>query len=77
MFVRQKKNKSSVVCIQVINKSYVRYKFLKTIVSSDLVQIDKLIEEVQNYIKEIKKLNEFDFSNSNEFTQNILENIRY
>ena len=77
MFVRQKKNKSGVVSIQVIDKSSGRYKLLRTIgSSSDLVQIDKLIEEARNYIKEIKKLNEFDFSNSNEFIQNILENIR-
>ncbi|MFN7674963.1 hypothetical protein [Flavobacterium sp.] len=62
MFVRQKKNKSGVVSIQVIDKSSGRYKLLRTIgSSSDLVQIDKLIEEARNYIKEIKKLNEFDF----------------
>lgn len=77
MFVRQKKNKSGVVSIQVIDKSSGRYKLLKTIgSSSDRIQIDKLIEEARNYIKEIKKLNEFDFSNSNQFIQNILENIR-
>jgi hypothetical protein len=51
MFVRQKKNKSGVVSIQVIDKSSGRYKLLRTIgSSSDLVQIDKLIEEARNYI---------------------------
>lgn len=76
MFVRQKKNKSGVVSIQVIDKSFGKYKVLKTIGSStDLIQIDKLIAEARNYIKEIKRLNEFDFSNSNQLIQNVLENI--
>jgi transposase len=76
MFVRQKKNKSGVVSIQVIDKSSGKYKVLKTIGSStDLIQIDKLIAEARNYIKEIKRLNEFDFSNSNQLIQNVLENI--
>ena len=49
---------------------------LKTIGSSiDLIQIDKLVSEARNYIKEIKRLNEFDFSNSNQLIQNVLENI--
>jgi hypothetical protein len=46
MFVRQKKNKSGVVSIQVIDKSSSSYKVLKTIsISSNRVQIDKLFEE--------------------------------
>lgn len=76
MFIRQKKNKSGVISIQVIDKSSGKYKLLKTIgSSSELNQIDKLVLEAQNYIKEIKKLNEFDFSNSNQIIQNVLENI--
>lgn len=76
MFIRQKKNKSGVISIQVIDKSSGKYKLLKTIgSSSELNQIDKLLLEAQNYIKEIKKLNEFDFSNSNQLIQNVLENI--
>lgn len=76
MFIRQKKNKSEVISIQVIDKSSGKYKLLKTIgSSSELNQIDKLVLEAQNYIKEIKKLNEFDFSNSNQIIQNVLENI--
>jgi hypothetical protein len=67
MFIRQNKNKSEVISIQVIDKSSGKYKLLKTIgSSSELNQIDKLVLEAQNYIKEIKKLNEFDFSNSNQ-----------
>ena len=76
MFIRQKKNKSGVISIQVIDKSSGKYKLLKTIgSSSELNQIGKLLLEAQNYIKEIKKLNEFDFSNSNQLIQNVLENI--
>jgi hypothetical protein len=59
MFVRQKKNKSGVLSIQVIDKSPSSYKVLKTIgISSNRVQIDKLIEEARNFFKEIKKLRE-------------------
>lgn len=76
MFIRQKKNKSGVISIQVIDKSFGKYKLLKTIgSSSELNQIDKLLLEAQNYIKEIKRLGEFDFSNSNQLIQNVLENI--
>ena len=76
MFIRQKKNKSGVISIQVIDKSSGKYKLLKTIGnSSELNQIDKLLLEAQNYIKEIKRLGEFDFSNSNQLIQNVLENI--
>lgn len=76
MFIRQNKNKSEVISIQVIDKSSGKYKLLKTIgSSSELNQIDKLVLEAQNYIKEIKRLNEFDFSNSNQLIQNVLENI--
>lgn len=76
MFVRQKKNKSGVVSIQVIDKSSGKYKLLKTIGSSnDLKEIEKFVTEARNYIKEIQNLNEFDFSNSNQLIQHVLENI--
>jgi hypothetical protein len=55
MFVRKQKNKSGVVSIQVIYKSSGNYKLLKTIgISSNRVQIDKLIEEARNLIKKLK-----------------------
>lgn len=76
MFVRQKKNKSGVVSIQVIDKSSGKYKLLKTIGSSNnLKEIEKFVAEARNYIKETQKLNEFDFSNSNQLIQHVLENI--
>lgn len=56
MFVRQKKNKSGVISIQVIDKSSGKYKLHKTIGSSnDLLEIEKFVAEACNYIKEIKK----------------------
>lgn len=76
MFVRQKKNKSGVVSIQVIDKSSGKYKLLKTIGSSnDFSEIEEFVVEARYYIKETQKLNEFDFSNSNQLIQNVLENI--
>lgn len=76
MFVRQKKNKSGVVSVQVIDKSSGKYKLLKTIGSSnDSSEIEKFVVEARNFIKETQKLNEFDFSNSNQLIQNVLKNI--
>lgn len=76
MFVRQKKNTSGVVSVQVIDKSSGKYKVLKTIGSSNnFNEIEKLVAKARNYIKEAQKLNEFDFSNSNQFIQHVLENI--
>ncbi|NJM80231.1 MAG: hypothetical protein HC854_12560 [Flavobacterium sp.] len=48
MFVRQKKNKSGVVSVQVIDKSSGKYKLLKTIGSSnDSSEIEKFVVEAQ------------------------------
>lgn len=76
MFVRQKKNKSGVVSVQVIDKSSGRYKVFKTIGSSkSQVEIDKLNLEAKRFIKLHVGSQELDFSNSNQLIQTILNNI--
>jgi transposase len=62
MFVRQKKNKSGVISVQVIDKSSGRYKVKRTIgSSSDSHQIDKLVKEGELYIVQQKGQASFDF----------------
>lgn len=76
MFVRQKKNKSGIVSIQVIDKSSGSYKVLKTIgSSSSLPEINLLLTKARDYIKRITGVQEFDFSNTNQNIQAALENI--
>lgn len=76
MFVRQKKNKSGIVSIQIIDKSSGSYKLLKTIgSSSSLPEINLLLTKARDYIKRITGAQEFDFSNTNQNILAALENI--
>lgn len=76
MFVRQKKNKSGVISIQVIDKSSGKYKVLKTIGSSSIAsEIEVLISKAQDFIKNYTGLQELDFSNTDEMIQTLLNNI--
>ena len=52
VFVRKKKNKSGVVSIQIIDKSYRKYRVLKTIgSSSDADEIEKFYLQAKKWIK--------------------------
>lgn len=76
MFIRQKKNKSGVVSIQVIDKSSCKYKVKKTMgSSSDPIEIERLMSSARDYLKESEGSQEFDFSNSNDLVSSILNNI--
>ena len=62
MFVRQKKNKSGLISIQVIDKSSGKYKVAKTIGSSnDKSIINQLLDEATLWIKKYKGTIELDF----------------
>jgi transposase len=77
MFIRQKKNKSGVISIQVIDKSSVRYKVLKTIgSSSDNLKITELITEAEIWIKKHCGLLEIDFSQADVLLEQLLGNIQ-
>ena len=53
MFIRQKKNKSGVVSVQIIDKSSGRYKLFKTIGSSNNPdEIDFLIKKANEFLKQ-------------------------
>lgn len=76
MFVRQKKNKSGVISVQVIDKSSGRYKVFKTIGSSDNpLKIRALVLKAKEFIKETTGAQEFDFSDTNQLIQSALNNI--
>ena len=76
MFVRQKKNKSGVVSVQIIDKSSGRYKLYKTIGSSNIqFEIDNLVIKANEFLKQISGNQEIDFLNSNQIIQSLLENI--
>ncbi|MFC3563765.1 hypothetical protein [Pedobacter jamesrossensis] len=52
MFVRQKKNKSGVVSVQVIDKSSGKYKVIKTLGSSSSIsRVEMLVKEGEHWIK--------------------------
>lgn len=76
MFVRKKKNKSGVISVQVIDKSHSKYKVLKTIgSSSDILEVEKLYQDGNNWIKSHTGQFEFDFTNERQQTLQFLDNI--
>ena len=76
MFVRQKKNKSGVISVQVINKSRGSYRVIKTIGSSARVsEVEKLVEEGTNWIKQHNGICEIDFTDYRRHTDYVLDGI--
>jgi transposase len=79
MFVRQKKNKSGKVSVQVIDKSSGKYKLKKTIgSSSDSSEIESLLKQAERYIKECVGQGELNFTlgDDDQYYQSIYENIQ-
>lgn len=76
MFVRKKKNKSGVVSVQVIDKSHSKYKVLKSIgSSSDILEVEQLFQDGNNWIKSHKGQFELDFTNERQQTTQFLDII--
>lgn len=76
MFLRQKKNKSGIISVQVIDKSSGKYKVLKTIGSSAIPsEIATLVTRGKEFIKSSMGIQEIDFSEINDQIQSILNNI--
>jgi transposase len=76
MFIRKKKNKSGVISIQIIDKSSGKYKLFKTIGSSNNQnEIENLVVKANEFIKQTKGIQEFDFLNSNQIIKSFLDNI--
>lgn len=76
MFIRQKKNKSGVISIQIIDKSSGKYKLLKTIGSSAVqTEIEQLLVEAKNWMQSYTGTQEIDFTDYKQHTELVLEGI--
>jgi len=76
VFVRQKKNKSGVISVQVIDKSSGRYRVLKTIgSSSDSKEIERLVVQGKEWIRDYTRTQEFDFTDYRHHTQLVLQGL--
>jgi transposase len=77
MFIRQKKNKSGVISIQVIDKSNGKYKLLKTIgSSSDQLKINQLVIDAEVWLKKHQGLIEIDFSQTDILLEQLVGSIQ-
>lgn len=77
MFVRQKKNQSGKICVQVIDKSQGKYIVLHTVGSSfDAHQINEFVVQAKHWIKMRTGSLEIDFSRADEAVIGVLENIQ-
>jgi len=77
MFIRQKKNKSGVISIQVIDKSNGKYKLLKTIgSSSDKIKINQFLIDAEAWIKKHQGLIEIDFSQTDVLLEQLVGSIQ-
>ncbi len=64
MYLRKKKNKSGVISVQVIDKSTGKYKVIKTIgSSSNPLEVENLVIQGQQWIKQKQGIIELDFTN--------------
>ena len=78
MFIRQKKNKTGTVSIQVIDKSTGKYRVVHTVGSSaDKAIIHELVGQAHRYIKKVKGQYEIDFFSGNDdrYYASVYENI--
>lgn len=76
MFVREKRNKSGVISVQVIDKSGGRYKVAKTIGSSSSAsEIAQLVLEGERYIQSIRGVQELDFYDYRGVYRQVLSSI--
>ena len=76
MFVRQKKNPSGVVSVQVIDKSNGKYTVKKTIGSSkNVLEVERLVEQGAQWIKRQTGQKGLDFSDYRGMTKAVLDQI--
>ena len=76
MFVRQKKNKSDVISVQVVSKARGKYKVAKTIgSSSDKTQTAQLVLAGQLWIKQNSGAQTLDFENKDRLLEELISSI--
>ena len=75
--MRQKRNKSEVISVQVIDKSQGNYKVLRTIGSSaNLAIVKQLLSEAELWIKQKTGLIEIDFAQTDLLLEQLLSSIQ-
>lgn len=78
MFVRQKRNKSGVISVQVIDKSSGKYKLKQTIGSSaDAARIEQLVKEAERWIRKHTGINELDFEDTDKLFEQFIQAISH
>lgn len=76
MFVRQKRNKSGKISVQVIDKSLGKYKVIHTVgCSSDPLDVENFLKEGKNWIRDKHKQLELDFLGEEQIIDSILQGI--
>lgn len=76
MFVRQKKNKSGLVSVQIIDKASGKYKVRKTIGSSESPEeVSQLLAKAKDFIIGATGVRELDFSDTSRMIESLLNNI--
>lgn len=76
MFLRQKKNPSGTISVQVVDKAHGKYKVIHTLGSSDKVdEIEHLVIQGENWIKEHLGIKDLDFNNERDMVTRFLGNI--
>lgn len=76
VFIRQKKNSSGKVSVQVIDKTSGKYRVIHTVgCSADSNELSKMITAGKQWIKKKTGTVEFDFSDSQAIIQSVLDNI--
>ncbi len=76
MYVRQKKNASGKICVQVIDKSSGKYRIAHTVGSSENEKvIERYVEKAKQWIKEKQGTIEIDFSNERTVYEQLAESI--
>ena len=76
MFIRQKRNKSGVISIQIIDKSSGKYNLYKTVgSSSDPAEISNLLAKAKSDLQQITGSQELDFTDTTQQIKNVLNSI--
>lgn len=76
MFVRQKKNKSGVISVQIVSKARGAYKVAKTIGSSnDILKVNQLVAAGQLWIQQNSGIQSLDFENKDLLLEELLGSI--
>ncbi|RLC87436.1 MAG: IS1634 family transposase [Chloroflexi bacterium] len=76
MFIRELKNRSGSISIQIINKEIGRYKVVKTVGCATMLQdVEKLKQQARQYIKELSKQYELFESKNDRLVESVFESL--